>query len=285
MTEPRLYAVTPGGPVLLSRPPGEPAVHELYEGLSLGVYSGLRTYDHVRFLRLEDHLERTERSMELLGWRERLDRGAFRLALHEACAAWPEPESRVRFDVLAAPAERLGTAARSLLLVYPFEPVPAEYMARGVGLEVTRELEREDPLIKRAEFVQRRLPFLTGTRERFDSLMVDAGGHVLEGSTSNFFAVLESVLCTPEDGVLEGVTRRVVLELAEARGLRIRLGTLELDELGDASEAFLTSSSRHLVPVVAVGGAAIGDGRPGPVTRDLVRAYDEYAQREARPAL
>ena len=165
---------------------------------------------------------------ELLGWRERLDRGAFRLALHEACAAWPEPESRVRFDVLAAPAERLGTAARSLLLVYPFEPVPAEYMARGVGLEVTRELEREDPLIKRAEFVQRRLPFLTGTRERFDSLMVDAGGHVLEGSTSNFFAVLESVLCTPEDGVLEGVTRRVVLELAEARGLRIRLGTLEL---------------------------------------------------------
>ena len=115
-------------------------------------------------------------------------------------------------------------------------------------------------------------------RGAYEALMLDAAGRVGEGSSSNVFAVRDGRLETPpEGGILEGVTRRVVLDLAAALGLpAVELPLLPADLLS-ADELFLTSTTRELVPVVRVDGRPIGGGRPGPWTLRLLEAFRRRA--------
>ena len=279
----RLYAVLPDGPAPLAPPAGAASVHEVFDALPLGVYSGLRTYDGVRFLRLADHVERTQRSADALGLGVQLDRDALARALDAAVREWPG-DARVRFDVLSGPAESLGTDARVLVALSPFDPVPEELRRSGVRCEIARGLSRDDPEVKQASFVLERRPFPIGTPDRYEQLLVGADGTLLEGSSSNVFFVRDGYLHTADEGVLEGVTRRIVLELAEACGVPVRLTGQREHDLPLVHEAFLSSSSRDVVPIREVEGVRIGSGRPGPVTRRLASAYHRYARAEARPA-
>src|SRR5687768_12175600 len=86
-------------------------VHDLFEELPFGVYSALRTFHHDRFLWLDTHFDRTERSMAQLGWTNRLDREALRRALYAAVRAYPLEDAVVRFDVLREPASVQGVAS------------------------------------------------------------------------------------------------------------------------------------------------------------------------------
>lgn len=104
-------------------------------------------------------------------------------------------------------------------------------------------------------------------------LLSDAAGNVVEGPGFNVFAVRGDKLVTPKEGVLEGVTRRTVLEMAAALGLPVELRALPAGELRSADEAFLSTSGGGVLPVTRVDGQAIGSGRPGPVTRRLVDTY------------
>ena len=115
-----------------------------------------------------------------------------------------------------------------------------------------------------------------------EALLTDGRGHVVEGATSNVFAVTDDHLHTPptDGGLLAGVTRATVLELAPAAGLAIDEARLTIAALQGADEAFLTASTREVVPLVQVDGAAVGDGRPGPVTARLRAAYRAAVHRE-----
>ena len=106
------------------------------------------------------------------------------------------------------------------------------------------------------------------------AILVD-GEDVLEGATSNVFVVCGDVLRTPAAGVLPGVTRGIVLELAADVGLRVEEGPLEVEALRGADEAFLTSSTREVMPIRAVDGAALGSGEVGPTARALLERYRE----------
>lgn len=281
-----LYAVTATGDAEpLSLPEGGESVHDLFDSLPLGVYSALRTFEHNKFLGLVDHLERTERSMALLGWDYRLDRVALCQALDKVCTAYPLPDSRVRFDVLAAPAAQLGTDSRVLIGLSPFQPVPEEYIREGVRVDVAPLLQRDRPLVKEASFVLKRRPYPLGHPEAYEHLMLDEAGRILEGSSSNFYAVREGVLWTAGAGVLEGITRKILLQITAEAGIPVRLAAVQLGELGQVDEAFLTSSSRGLIPVVRIAGRDVGEGRPGPVTQRLGVLYDDYVRREIRTAL
>jgi branched-subunit amino acid aminotransferase/4-amino-4-deoxychorismate lyase len=106
-------------------------------------------------------------------------------------------------------------------------------------------------------------------------LILDRHGQVVEGTTSNVFLVRAGTLVTPPDsaGLLAGITRQKVLELARGRGIGVELRTFAPAELASADEVFITSSIRELVPVVAADGVPAGQGRPGPVTAVLLAAY------------
>lgn len=104
-------------------------------------------------------------------------------------------------------------------------------------------------------------------------LLTDAAGHVVEGPGFNVFAVVDGGLVTPAEGVLEGITRRTVIELAQSLGIPVALRPLPAQELRSADEAFLSSSGGGVLPVTRVDGQAVGGGEVGPVTRRLLQAY------------
>ena len=280
-----LFAVEDAGPRPLAVPAGVHGFGGLYDGLRLGVYEALRTFHHNRFLDLDEHLARLQRSMTRLGWDYCFDDARMRRCIHEACTASPFEEMRVRCDVLAAPAASRGSASRELIAVVPFTPPPSVVYQQGVEVVTTAALTRHDPEAKTADFVEQRRRIELDTPHAYERLIVSADGEVLEGFSSNFYAVRDGVLITPGKGVLEGITRRIVLELARAQGVAVRLEPPMADALERLQEAAISSSSRGLVPVVRIDGHAVGAGVPGPVITALGAAYHAFVRANIKPAL
>lgn len=111
-------------------------------------------------------------------------------------------------------------------------------------------------------------------------LLTDDAGHVVEGPGFNIFALVDGVLVTPAEGVLEGITRRTVIEIARAAGLKVELRALPAAQLRGAQEAFLSSSGGGVLPVTRVDGQVLGTGAgmgtPGPVTQQLLATYWDW---------
>ena len=104
-------------------------------------------------------------------------------------------------------------------------------------------------------------------------LLGDGVGNVVEGPGFNVFAVRQGRLVTPKEGVLEGITRRTVLEIAQSLGLPVELRPLPAGELRTADEAFLSTSGGGVLPVTRVDGRPVGSGSPGPITHRLRETY------------
>jgi branched-chain amino acid aminotransferase len=114
-----------------------------------------------------------------------------------------------------------------------------------------------------------------------EALVVNRDGLVIEGTTSNVFMIQGDTLLTPplQSGILEGVTRGVVLEIAEREGLRFLEETLSVADLKQCDEVFITSSIREILAIVRVDAQPIGAGKPGPVTRRLLEAFRAHVRR------
>ena len=274
MSNLQLFAVTDQGPQPLPIPADAKDFTDLYHGLVLGVYSVVRTFDHNQFLRLEHHLARTVKSMRLLGWDYHLDEKRLRQAIHLLCTAFPAPEMRVRIDVLAEPARYLGTESRELLALMPFTPLPVTAYSHGVAVTVAANLQRANPLIKTADFAEARKRSDSGAAS-FEVLLVD-GDKILEGASSNFYGVRNGTLYTAGAGVLEGITRSIILDLVRQAALPLQLAPLRISDVPTLTEAALSSSSRGLLPIVQIGETIIGNGEPGPLTRQLMSMYAAY---------
>ena len=285
MTDVVLYAVTTAGAKELELSYEPSSLYDLPESLALGVYTALRTFDHYKFLQLSDHLRRLEQSMALLNWRYVLDEGAVRRALHQVCVAYGHPEARVRIDVLARPASELGSDSRVLLTLAPFEPPPAAVYEEGARLRLARQLQRRKPRAKTADFVLARRNYPLNTAKAYEYLLLGDEERLLEGSGSNFYAVRDGSVLTAGDGVLEGITRKIVLQLVAKAGIDLQLHAARLDEVAQLDEAFLSSSSRGLVPVREIEGRVVGQGRPGPITRRLMADYEQFVVQAVRPAV
>jgi len=285
MTTALLYAIEDEGPRSLEAPARANGFDGLYDDLALGVYEAMRTFGHDRFLDLDGHLERMRRSIARMGWDHAFDEARMRRCIDRACRDAPFEEMRVRLDVLAAPAHALGSASRELIALVPFTPPPRSIYEHGVDVITTGDIARADPRTKSADFVEQRRRIERATPGAYERLIVDPSGEILEGFSSNFYVVRDGALVTAGEGVLEGVTRRIVLALAAERGVPVRLAPPLACELAQASEAAISSSSRGLVPVVRIDGRAVGDGVPGPVIRALGAAYDAYVERAVRRAV
>jgi branched-chain amino acid aminotransferase len=236
-----------------------------------GAYTTLRTYGGRRVVRLDRHLARLEESVALQGRPATVDQPAARTAVSGALDATGFPESRLRLT-FAPP--RLFVAAEA------FRPLPPSLYRRGVAC-VTLPLRRENPRAKDTRFIAAahdayaRLP--AGTEE---GLLVADDGSLLEGLSSNFFGVVEGVLRTEQERVLLGVTRSLVLEVAAAV-LPLEPRAVRRGELERLDEAFLTSVSREVLPVVRIDGRPVGGGRVGARTRRVMDGFASLVAREA----
>lgn len=245
--------------------------------LPQGVYTTLRIYPEGYVVRLDDHLARLESSARILGRPLGLDRGEVRHALGQAFWHSGFPQARAR--LAATPPPKPGHPDVSIALE-EFLPPDPEIYTQGVRVRTIGALRTHHPQAKTTDFIatSRRL-YREMPSDAYERLMVDEDGRILEGLTSNFFALKEGAVYTAGHDVLEGVTRGIVIELA-ARLLPVRLESVRQDEVARLSEAFITSSSREIVPVVAIDDVTIGDGRPGPITRRLLETYRSQIRRE-----
>ncbi|MFK5950713.1 MAG: D-amino acid aminotransferase [Methylococcales bacterium] len=103
-------------------------------------------------------------------------------------------------------------------------------------------------------------------------------GYITEGAASNLFAVIDGILMTPEKTaeILPGITRKVILELAETNNFELSEEIISLDALQMASEIWITSSTREIIPVVELDEKTVGDGRPGPIFHKMNQLFQEY---------
>jgi branched-subunit amino acid aminotransferase/4-amino-4-deoxychorismate lyase len=278
-----LYALQADGPEPLAAPAHARTLHDV--DLPEGIYEGLRTFGRRRFLLLERHLERAQRSMQLLGWRTPLDQALVRRGLDAALRRVPWDDVSVRLDVFEEPIDVLGACTRHLLVLAPFAPVAAEVLARGVAVGIARGKARQTPRVKRNEWIARRRGTGPGDAGFYEHLLLDERERILEGTSCNIFCARGETLFTAPDEVLGGIQRGVFLDLAAAEGIPARLEACALAEVEALDEMFLTSSSRAAVPIVAVEHRRVGRGVPGPIWRRLLDRYAALAAAEARPAL
>jgi len=163
----------------------------------------------------------------------------------------------------------------------------AEQRERGLNLVVSGvqriPAHSVDPRAKNYHWNDLTMGLLGALDAGGDTVVLsDGAGNVVEGPGFNVFCVnAQGVLVTPAEGVLEGITRRTVLEMAQAQGLPCELRALPAAELRGAREVFLSTSGGGVLPVTRVDGAPVGEGAVGPVTQGLVRMYWDW-HRDAR---
>ena len=238
--------------------------------LPAGAYTTLRTYGGRGLVRLDLHLRRLEESAALQGRAGTIDPSAARRVVTLALDATANPESRLRLT-FAPP--------RLFVAVEPFTPLPRRLYEQGVAC-ATLDVRRQNPHAKDTRFIAAaqaaygRLP-----AEVEEGLLVGEDGAVLEGLSSNFFAVVGGTLRTEEERALIGVTRSLVLEVADGL-MPVDGRAVRRDELAQIDEAFITSVSREVLPVVQIDGWPVGDGRVGPRTRAILDGFAALVRRE-----
>ncbi len=233
-----------------------------------GVYTVSNTQQGQRVLLLDAHLDRLAESAAREGFALQLPRARLRQALRNMINEAGFGEVRFR---LSAPR---ATPQELLITLEPWQP-PSEGLRReGVRCVVAPELSRNNPAAKGSAWLQQRRRFSLPPGS-YEGLLTDPAGHILEGFSSNFYAVQEGELRTAAAGVLAGITRSIVLRLAPDI-LPLRLSPVHLDDLPQLEEAFLSSSSRGLLPIVQIDEQTIGEGRPGHYTQVISRAYQRY---------
>jgi branched-subunit amino acid aminotransferase/4-amino-4-deoxychorismate lyase len=241
--------------------------------LPQGVYTTFRTFNHrARVLGLTQHLDRLEYSARRSGYLGRIDydnlRKALRLVLAQASG---DTEARVRttLDLTFEPGALFIT-------LEPLQPPPPMVYEQGICIQ-SSDLHRQSPDIKSTDFLVDTQPERHSMPPGvYELVMTDELGRILEGMTSNFFAVRAGTIYTARENVLSGVTRQAVLDLAHSLGLPIVLEPFSLAAIDQLDEAFITSSSRGLIPVIQINEYIIGEGKPGPVCLKLSHAYDRY---------
>ncbi len=270
-----LWKLTPTGKLerleAYNGPNGE-TLNSISQRLPGGVYTTFRTFHSDQILPLESHIHRLEESAGLIGIPIVIDREAIHRALRLAVQPYLPGDTRLRLtlDLEQEP----GSLYISVELLQT--PDPEDYL-HGVRL-VTIPYQRENPLAKRTNFIdvaeQARRYLPDGA---YEGLLVTQDGRLLEGLSSNFFAILPGQaspeVWTAGEGVLSGITRALVLEIVTRLGIPLRLECPRLNQLGLMQEAFITSSSRSILPVRLVDVTRIASGDPGPLTKRLMEVY------------
>lgn len=260
------------------------AIPALDRGLlhAYGLFETMRSYNG-RVFRLDAHYRRLCEGAEALGL-------ALNLSLDEIAAAAETllernslPDARIRLTVTAGPQ---NGDRQALLVATPPTDYPPELYERGMAA-VTSAIRRNEtsPLsrIKSLNCLDNLLAREDARRRGADhAILLNTRGFVAEGNASNIFLAQGERLLTPgiDSGVLPGITRAAVLELAREAGVACLEGEVEAAMLDEAREAFLTGSVMGVMPLTRLDGRPIGSGRPGPMTTTISRLYDQAVARE-----
>jgi len=253
-----------------------------------GLFETMRAYNGHIF-RLDAHLSRLRCSAESIGLTHGVlttDEG--KQSLKAACRATLEAnqlkDARIRLSASAGEGDMTpdpSTCSNPTILITArnLHPLPPEKSETGFKATVSfLRRNSQSPLsrLKSTCYMENVLARTAARASGYDeAIMLNEKGHLAEGSTTNIFLVSGGELFTPsfESGVLPGITREAVLEIARTSNIRANERPVNLDELIEAQEAFLTNSVLEIMPLVSIDGKPIGTGKPGKLTGDLLAAY------------
>ncbi|HEV2971017.1 MAG TPA: branched-chain-amino-acid transaminase [Pirellulales bacterium] len=249
-----------------------------------GVFEGMRSYSGKVF-RLDQHLDRLWNSARAIWLEIPIGREAMSKAVNDTLAMNKIRDGYIRLIVTRG-AGTLGldpnrTSDPQVIVITDHVTLyPEEFYRNGLEI-VTASTTRNHPAalsprIKSLNYLNNILAKIEGLKAGcIEALMLNHKGEVAECTGDNIFLVRGGVLLTPplDAGILEGITRDAVIELARETGRQVREVPLLRHDVYIAEECFLTGSAAEIIPVVKLDDRRIGDGKPGPITRDLIERF------------
>lgn len=246
-----------------------------------GIYEGLVSYNRHPFM-LADHLARLHRSAESMSLKIPVSDADIGSAMETLIARnIPEGKEALIRVILTG-----GTAIHGIeynyetptfyILVEEFSPIDPRYLEEGCHVTVF-EHHRQIAESKTTNYTQ--TVILQKDRKKAKALEVlfVSDGKVLEGGGSNFFIVKDWRIITSKKGILAGVTRKVVIDLARAK-FSVEEREVATEEMYAADEMFITGSFKEVVPVVQAGDKTIGNGKVGEVTKEVMKLFREFTR-------
>lgn len=254
-----------------------------------GVFEGIRVYGGRVFL-LKEHVDRLYESARAIRLEIPLTKTDMAAAVDKTVAANGLSDGYVRLIVTRGAGD-LGLDPRKssnpcvIIIADTITLYPREMYEQGLKL-ITASTIRNHPQalsarIKSLNYLNNILAKIEGIDAGcVEVLMMNHLGHVAECTGDNIFIVSDGVLKTPPNdaGILEGITRNAVIRLARDAGRTVQETTLIRHDIYAADECFLTGTAAEVVPVASLDGRPIGDGRPGPVTRDLLARFQKLTR-------
>lgn len=252
-----------------------------------GLFEGIRIYAGKVF-RLDAHLKRLYHGCRYLGYQMTLPYDELRATLLDVCRQAEIQDGYIRLNVtrgtgLGLDPKNIDQTPNVMIMVSTLALYPAE--AYDVGLDVITSSVRvfaPDALDPRLKCIGRYAANILAKQEANragagEALMLNAQGHLAECTGDNLFLIRDGVVRTPHHscGILQGITRDTVMELAVAAGYPAEEGFLTMFDVYAADEALLTGTAAEVIPMVTLDGRPIGDGKPGPITQDLIRRFRE----------
>ena len=234
----------------------------------LGAYTTFRTFGCYDVLRMTKHFDRLEETSRLAGHEIHLDRAQLKSILADLISRDKPEEKRIRITIDLE--KEIGT------IYIAMEPlsVPAPQLYADGIVCVTTEAHRDNPKAKLSNFLEKAQTIRGRENEKFDEiLMRTPEGDLLEGLSSNFYGVIGGTVYTAEAGVLSGTTRDYILRIAQELEIPVCLRPLNISELDSLDEAFISSTSRSILPIRVIDGVEMKAKVPGPVTGRLMQRF------------
>lgn len=251
-----------------------------------GVFEGLRSYGGKVF-RLDEHLDRLWNSARVLCLEIPLSKSALARAVDETLSVNGIKDGYIRL-VVTRGAGTLGldpnrtSDPQVIIITDHIALYPDEFYENGLEIVTASTIRNHpaalNPRIKSLNYLNNILAKIEGLKAGcVEALMLNHKGEVAECTGDNIFLVAGGELRTPptDAGILAGITRQVVMDLARAAGITVKEMSLTRHDVYIADECFLTGSAAEVIPVVKIDDRVIGDGHPGPVTRDLMAKFHD----------
>lgn len=260
-------------------PAGQASLHVS----DLSILRGFGIFDyflvrHGQPLFLADYLNRFYTSADKLALEVPFPKDVLSQQIDELIQANAQQEAGIRLVLTGgyAPDSYTPSQPNLIIMEHAFQAPPQKQYRQGIHL-MTYQHQRELPDIKS-------INYLTGIHIRpllqqqgADHVLYHDGNYVRESDRSNFFGITrDGVLITPKEKILAGITRKHVLQLARQEGMDVEEREIQIQELSALQEAFLTSSTKGVMPVVRIDGQSVGNGRPGTLTRGLETAFRQW---------
>jgi branched-chain amino acid aminotransferase len=257
-----------------------------------GVFEGIRVYSG-RVFRLREHLERLYDCAKAVDLTIPLAQDEFGRVIEETVRRSGLREAYIR-PIVTRGVGDLGIDPRKcpkptvIVIVDEISIWPPERFEQGLSVITAGtpipHREALSPRVKSLNYLCHAMAKLEANNAGADeALMLDSAGHIAEGTGQNLFVLKRGVLRTPPlwAGILAGVTRAAVMELAESAGIPMREELLNRFDVYTADEAFLTGTASEIAPIRSYDGRPIGTGKRGPVTKDLMARFKQLVSSAA----